>query len=210
MAAPGFIRGGREALGFWAIILGLCLVTGMISYAAGRDWVGRALGEAISRQEVQIKPQEPAAGSTQTPPDQAGPPPAQARVELEPREPTEAEKQDLTQQNLDAAAASGDTTVPEPSPSVAESGAPADKPQEQPSASAGYLVTAGSFTVSANAERVKRNLEKRGYHPYLSRIERRGTTYHRVIVGSYGSREQAEAVKRELEAAGFVAGVTAP
>ncbi len=209
MAARGFIRGGREALGFWAIIIGLCLITGMISYGAGRNWVGRALGEAISREEVQIKPQEPSANSPETPPEQSGPPPAQARVEMEPREPTEAEKQDLTQQNLDAAAASGDTASGS-SPPAAESAPSAGKPEAPTTAGPGYLVTAGSFTVPDNAERVKRNLEKRGYHPYLSRIERRGTTYHRVVLGAYGSREEAEAVKRELEAAGFVAGVTAP
>ncbi len=210
MAAPGFIRGGREAIGFWAIIVGLCVITGMISYGAGRNWVGRALGEAISRQTVEIKPQETTASSPETPQDQSGPPPAQARVEMEPREPTEAEKQDLTQQNLDAAAASAKSSTSESAPPAPESAPSADKPEEQTATGTGFLVTAGSFTVPANAERVKRNLEKRGYHPYLSRIERRGTSYHRVVVGTYGSREEAEAVRRELEAAGFVAGVTAP
>jgi cell division protein FtsN len=172
--------------------------------------VGRTLGQAITNQGVQIKAQEQPAAGTNPPPEQSGAPPTQPRVELEPREPTEAEKQDLTQQKLDQSAQSGESASAESSPPAAESPAAPEKPAETAAPAAGYQVTAGSFTVAANAERVKRSLEKQGYHPYLTEVQGRGATYHRVVVGAYGSREEAEAVKKDLEAAGFVAGVSGP
>lgn len=204
MASRGFIRGGREVAGFWIIILGLCILAGALSYGLGRDWVGRTLGEAISNENVQIKPQEQASGAAAGNQEQTGPPPAQAKADLEPREPTEAEKQELAAQNL------GDTGG-----NAEAAGGAEPPPSEVPSASAGagaaggsYEVTAGSFTVVANAERVERDLEKRGHHPRLVQIQRRGTTYHRVVVGTYSDKQEAETVKQDLEAAGFVVGLS--
>jgi cell division protein FtsN len=197
------MRSGREIAGFWVITVGLCILGGALSYGVGRDWVGRTLGEAISSENVQIKPQEQSGEGTPAPEEQTGPPPAQIKVELEPRAPTEAEKQELTAQQLAEAAARREPEE-EPVPTSSSSAAvPPDATTDQTT----YEVTAGSFTVPANAERVKRDLEKQGYRPRIVPVERRGTTYHRVVVGTYPDKQKAESVRRELEAAGFVAGV---
>lgn len=207
MAPTGFIRGGREVVGFWVVTLGLCLVAGLVSYELGRNWVGRTLGAAIASENVQIKPQE-ASGAANAVGEQTAPPPAQAKVEMEPRAPTEAEKADLTANGLSKPeSAPGDAASAGTDPSG--TGAAAAGTGTTPASGGGsYQVTAGSYTVLANAEATKRKLERRGYRPYLSDFERRGTTYHRVIVGDYGDQGEAERVKQELEGAGFVAGVT--
>jgi len=208
VASRGFIRGGREVFGFWVITLGLCVLAGVLSYGLGRDWVGRTLGEAISSENVQIKPQTQSAQAPAATEEQTGPPPAQVRVELESREPTEGEKQDLTAQKLAESAENGESTGAgsEPTPSPASTSP--ESAAVAATSSDSYQVTAGSFTVVANAERVKRDLQKLGYKPRLMEIKRRGTTYNRVVVGDYDDKQKAEAVKQDLEAAGFVAGIT--
>jgi len=200
-------RERREALAFWAITLLVCAVAGVLSYWVGRDWVGRQLGETISSQHVAIRPQEPGQEAKPDGGEDLQPPPAEAKVEMTPREPTEAEKQELTAKALEKEAAEAEAT---PSAAAPPAETPASATAaESDSRTGGYLVTAGSFTVAANAERVKRDLEAKGYHPYITEVQQRGATYRRVVVGAYGNRQEAEAVRRELTEAGFVAGVIA-
>lgn len=200
-------RERREALSFWALTLLLCAVAGIASYWVGRNWVGRQLGEAISSQHVAIRPQEPGQGTESASSEDLEPPPAEPKVEMVPREPTEAEKQELTAKALEKQAEEAEATpgaTAEPTETAGSA-----RPAEPGAGAGGYLVTAGSFTVAANAERVKRDLEAKGYRPYITEVQQRGATYRRVVVGAYSDRQQAEAVRKELTEAGFVAGVIA-
>ncbi len=185
-------------MGFWTVTLLLCLLAGLGSFALGRNWVGRQLGGAITAQRVELKAQDPgnALGNSLT--DKVTPP-SQAKVEMAPRPPTEGEKSDLTAGGLNAVAANQLEAPAAPE---------ATAPPSAGAATTGYQVTAGSFTSAANAERVRRDLEKRGYQPYVEDLDQRGVTYHRVIVGVWGDRPKAEEVRQQLNALGFVAGVT--
>jgi cell division protein FtsN len=174
------------------------VLAGLGSYELGRNWVGRTLGEAISSENVQIKSRQPAGAAANGLAENSAPPPAQPQVDLEPRDPTDAEKQDLTAQGLSNSVAGGATPGADSKP--AENATPAGP-------TGAYTVTAGSFASAAGAERVRSDLEQRGYQPTVTTVQRHGKTYHKVIVGSYDDKDQAESVRKAVEAAGYAAAV---
>jgi cell division protein FtsN len=216
------VHGGatHEALGFWAVALGICLVAGIVSYEAGKYWVGRQLAQTFAADN---RPRPVAGTTTDEPWGNSGqePPPSRPKVELEPRAPSDAEEKDLVVSGpQDATSTPGSERSEDEARGQKEQGPPASAaPSESVAAPSppasrgsdpGYLVTAGSYTVAANAERVRGDLEARGYHPYITELQQRGVTYHRVVVGVYGDRSQAEEVRRKLDQSGFVSGVVAP
>ena len=206
MASRGFLRGGREALGFWVITLGLCALAGLGSYELGRNWVGRTLGEAISSENVQIKAQQPNATAANALTAESGPPPAEAKVEMQPRDASDAEKQDLTGQGASSSPAASAAAGSAPA-TAAGGAAPADT--TPPAASGGaYQVIAGSYTSPSKAEHVQTALQQLGYNPTVTLVKKGDKTYHRVIVGAYDDKDAAEAVRKELADAGYAATVS--
>ena len=191
-------RKGEIAFGFWLTVLVICLITALLAYQAGKNWVGRQLESTILGRSISIKAQQdtqnPGPGLT---PEGKQLPPGEIKVEIEPRPPNEAEKLELTSEEMprtdEVPGAAADIEAPP------DAGAPEGT---------GYIVTAGSFTSPQAAETARSDLAARGYSPYVTESEQRGVTYHRVVVGVYGSKQRAEAVRAELQKAGFAAGVT--
>lgn len=179
----------------------ICLGVALLSYQLGKNWVGRQLETAVSGRQVGVRPP---AGSGPPEPATTAPaqqlPPGSIRVELEPREPGEAEKNDLAAEALENIGESGGSASTER----------AETAEPESTAGGGYTVTAGSYTSAATAQRARADLESRGYHPYITDFESRGVTYHRVVVGVYGNRQRADKVRQEVERAGYAAGVTGP
>lgn len=60
------------------------------------------------------------------------------------------------------------------------------------SASGKWLVQAGSYGSTANAEKVVATLKKHGIHASVSHFTKAGHTYYRVRVGPYAERTDAE------------------
>jgi DedD protein len=101
--------------------------------------------------------------------------------------------------------------VAEPEP-VVETPAPVAKAAPPPArtpppaaaapVTAGWVVQIGSFGRRDNAERLKRELEERGFPVVLMPVESNGRTLHRVRVGPYGERGEADSAARRLAAGG--------
>lgn len=78
-------------------------------------------------------------------------------------------------------------TIPRPTQATP---APAATPAA--SASGKWLVQAGSYGTTANAEKVVATLKKHGIHASLSHFTKAGHTYYRVRVGPYAERADAD------------------
>ena len=193
----------REGMGFWLIVLLICMVAGVISYQAGRNWVGRHLAEVNLRAN---QPELPSAGETDT--EVVGldeldtsTPPLTPTVTITDREPSEAEKVEVERANLDRQAQD-----------EAEEGASDTAPhgEAEPDAEVsegGYVVTAGSYADQDNAQRAIQRLTEKGYRPFISEVDKEGITYQRVNVAVFDDRGQAEQLRDELKKQGFVSGV---
>lgn len=68
-----------------------------------------------------------------------------------------------------------------------------------------FCVQVGSFVTRANAERLTRELRRRGYTAEVSEAVMSGKMFHRVRIGRYAKRSEAEEESRRLEADGFPA-----
>lgn len=193
----------REGLGFWLIVFLICIVAGVISYQAGKNWVGRRLAEVnlkASRPQLPAE-QEDDTAVVELPEPGASGPPLTPQVTIEEREPTAAEKMEVE------VAARERQVRAEP-----QDGAQLNVEREEAAPAAdvnegGYVVTAGSYTDSANAQRVIEQLTDKGYHPFVTEVEKEGVVYRRVNVAVFDDRSQAEELRNELQKSGFVSGV---
>ncbi|HSN18309.1 MAG TPA: SPOR domain-containing protein [Gammaproteobacteria bacterium] len=77
--------------------------------------------------------------------------------------------------------------IPRPTPV-----APAPAAVPAPSVSGKWLVQAGSYGSTANAEKVVATLKKHGIHATVSHFIKAGHTYYRVRIGPYTERAEAE------------------
>ncbi len=68
-----------------------------------------------------------------------------------------------------------------------------------------YRVQTGAFTVWENAERMKADLQKKGFQDAFITTMDLGKLFYRVQVGAYSVRANAEDMKKKLQAAGFEA-----
>ena len=195
----------REGLGFWLIVFLICIVAGVISYQAGKSWVGRRLAE------INLKASPPPLPSAEQDSTElvelgepaASGPPLTSKVTIEDREPSEAEKEEVRQAALERQAQQ------EPQDS-AELNAQRDEAEPEDDVSeGGYTVTAGSYVDSDNAQRVVGQLTEKGYHPFISEVEKEGIVYRRVNVAVFDDRSQAEQLRDQLQKEGFVSGVMA-
>ena len=76
--------------------------------------------------------------------------------------------------------------------------------KEESAAGVLYRVQTGAFTVWENADRLKSDLQKRGFDAFVTTMDL-GQLFYRVQVGAYSVKSNAEAMKRRLQAAGFEA-----
>jgi cell division septation protein DedD len=86
-------------------------------------------------------------------------------------------------------------------PQVAKVEEPKIRPAPEEKLQAGrYTVNVGSFREMARAERLRKELEEKGYKAFVAKaaIPKKGTWY-RVSVGRFPSRVEAEAFSRELK-----------
>jgi len=199
---------------FWSLTVLCALILSVLAFAAGKYWVGGLMTRSASTQtapQVVVKtPQENQADNT--PDANQGPervePPSQAVVKMQPRAPTDAERNEIEQQYPQDAA--GLHKAGGQDQGDASTGAD-DKPlgdQSAGGASGRYAVTAGSFADAANAQRVVEELKNEGYDPHIVKITRNGRTLQRVIAGRYDDRAKAEEVCDQLNSEGREATVS--
>ncbi len=195
----------RQTVAFWLMVLLICAIAGVLSYQAGKNWVGRRLVEVDL--EAGARPEPPGESPVAEVPSsgQEEEAPLRPVVEIEEREPTGSEGL------LSAPGQEGEQTAEGPQDGaelhMSESEATGDG-SEQPSATEGeWVVTAGSFAEEDNARRQVQKLEERGYSPFITQIKNEGITYHRVNVGTFSGRDDAEALAQKVREDGFVAGL---
>ncbi|VAX23061.1 hypothetical protein MNBD_NITROSPINAE04-788 [hydrothermal vent metagenome] len=61
-----------------------------------------------------------------------------------------------------------------------------------------YTLQVGSFAALSNAKKLKRRIEKRGYHVYIQSFITRGKQWHSVRVGIYKTKSSAKRVAAQL------------
>lgn len=66
-----------------------------------------------------------------------------------------------------------------------------------------YRVQTGAFTVWKNAERMKTELQKKGFRDAFITTVDLGQLFYRVQVGAFSMKANAEAMKKKLQKAGF-------
>ncbi|TBR13728.1 MAG: sporulation protein [Lysobacter sp.] len=83
--------------------------------------------------------------------------------------------------------------------------APAAKAEAVPTPSARYLLQAGAFQASAQAEELKAKIALLGVGARVETAQIRGSTVYRVRMGPYGSASDLAEAKRKLAAGGLSA-----
>ncbi len=227
-----------EALGFWFITLVICAAAGLGSYRFGRQWIGDRLGgdvkSVLTSDELADRVSEEAlaggeAGQWADVPDE---PPAKADVQVESAGVSLEDRQKLRhEKKRDADEGAGteneaaeeqpaDAAGPEKreKPEAADDEESASDREERPAApepsraadrgGREHVVRAGSFTKSANAERLVDELRSKGYQPFVTETVVDGVTYRRVNVARYGDRDRALELRGELRADGYPAEVS--
>lgn len=200
----------RDIVIFWTLVLASALILAGLAFLAGKYWVGGLLANSDSSQKaptVAVKtPDELQEEDLKN--QQLTEPPNKASVKMQERAPSEGEKSEIEQ------------TYPQDGADLNKTGAGAgndsstgsdNKPLPGEGKSDGskrFIVSAGSFSTAANADREMSDLLDRGYSPFIVKVEKDGKTYHRVSIGPYATREEAERVRDDLSAAGKAATVT--
>jgi cell division protein FtsN len=211
-----------EAVRFAAITVCACLLVGILSYFAGRNWVGKYLAQQQAERE-KLELQTPVLEAKASP-TSLGP-----MVVIREREPTEAERRELgieqeqvsqessAPQRLgegEQAAEEADEQAGKPSeesatesppaePARAEKVPPSPPPREASPTASGWITTAGSYRDSRNAQQVVTNLAAQGVQAGVQVVNVRGQTYHRVLLGPYTTKAEAEAAAETVRAAGY-------
>lgn len=206
-----------ESLRFWAVVVIICGVVGLIAYTAGKRYVGTRL-QAMTVKEgaPEILAQGDDVVRTPGEDDQ---PPEKPIIVLQEREPTARERREVErelaaeepQDGAQLHAQEEENGTPADGPDDVQ---PADEPadaHEAPVAdpTGSYVVSAGSFASEDNARTQVSKLATLGYQPYITQVEKDGITFSRVNVGQFAGRSQADEVVNDLKAKGFDAAVWA-
>lgn len=188
-----------ESLRFWAVVLVICAVVGLISYTVGRRYVGSHLHEMeITDSAPEIAPMDE---DVVRPGEDADAPPEKPVITMREREPTARERREAEQELESGQPQDGaDLHAREEDDQAADDEADQDA---APPEGGGFVVTAGSFASEENAQVQVTRLAGMGYQPYVTRTERDGVTFTRVNVGQFPTREEAQRVADELRARGF-------
>ena len=212
----------RDISVFWIKVVLVCLVLGTISFFIGRNYLGALLAEADIREgasELVVQAQ----GSSGEGKTSETTPPSKLQVSIDEREASEVEAMQAAremglatdessrQDGRDRPTASGDAGASETASSRSESSSEdadrepqAERAQERSAAEGGrFVVAAGSFANPANSEAMLKELQAKGYRPYITEVTVGDKTYSRVNVGAFPSRPQADKLVEELTAAGY-------
>ncbi|KLI99302.1 SPOR domain-containing protein [Luteimonas sp. FCS-9] len=142
---------------------------------------------------------------------------ASARAETERRQRAEAQQRALQERHPDAADLAGGTTAPAPLP---ETPTPARTPATTPArpatpstaatapaagSDARYLLQAGSFSASGDAEALKARIALLGLSARVESGQAQGKTVYRVRMGPYGSATELAEAKQKLGNGGLPA-----
>ena len=225
MASPADRVTWQDTLIFWVKVLVICLILGAVSFHVGRKYVGTMVAGPDVREgapEIALQVTGEEGEGDEVDKDA----PATAQVEVEEREGSETEidnaSQILGHEEDDAAGeedtdATGDReeaaeTTETSSSSERESETAADAgsdegQSEEGQSDANYVVTAGSFLSAENSDRMLKELQEKGYKPYISKVTIKGKTYRRVNVGAFAGRDEASELVEELRNAGYEARV---
>ena len=194
----------REALGFWLIVLLICVIAGLLSYQAGRNWVGQRLSEVDLDKQRQTALPTDEGGTEAGPGSEQGETPLRAVVEIEERAPTEGEQLEIKMRELERQAEdSGPQDGAEVNAAAADPGVAGDEASARGTGE--WVVVAGSFAQADNADHQAEELAAKGYKPLLTQITKDGVTYHRVNVGSFEKREDADNLVGKLRDDDFAA-----
>jgi len=68
-----------------------------------------------------------------------------------------------------------------------------------------FVIQVGAFGQRGNAERLAREMQRRGFEATISAASVEGRTFHRVQVGSYSNRLEADTEAERIRKAGFPA-----
>lgn len=215
----------KDVLFFWAKVLVICIILGVISFFIGRNYLGNMIAETTIEQGTpeivaQVPEDRPPA------PGDEAPPPEGAKVDIYERDPSDAEvaraRQEYTivkgtSEDSDDADEEADQEEPdatEETPEEPEDETPSDEPADESATDTGdtpsgsdedgreFVVIAGSFVNIENAEKVVSELRGEGYEPYITQVIIGDRTYNRVNVAAYSSREKAGDLARELRGSG--------
>ncbi len=187
----------RETIGFWLIVLLICVIAGIVSYQAGRNWVGQRLAEVDLQTKQEIaEPTDEATIPTVTISEEAELP-LQPVVEVEERAPSEGEKLEMKLREAEERAQEHE---PQDGAELhaLESDRDAASQESEGSGAGEWVVVAGSFVQSENAQNQAAKLTAKGYSPLVTDITKDGITYHRVNAGSFAKREQAQELVQKL------------
>lgn len=66
-----------------------------------------------------------------------------------------------------------------------------------------YGVQVGAFADALVAEKLKAELEQKGFSPYISILRKEDTVFYRVRLGQFSARREAEIFAQDLEAQGY-------
>ncbi len=198
-------RERRQTTAFWLTVLLICAIAGVLSYQAGKNWVGRRLAEVDLEGEARPEPTGESPTTEMLSGEQEEQAPLRPVVEIEEREPTGSERLlgQPGQEGEQIAEGPQDGAELHATESEAEEGGA----KQPPTGDGEWVVTAGSFAEEDNARRQVQKLEERGYNPFITEIQKEGITYHRVNVGTFSGRDDAEELAQQVREDGFVAGV---
>lgn len=213
-----------EGFAFAAATAVLALISGLGAFVAGRVWIDRYISEHERSGPVSTLP-EPS-GKTAG----GGPTPGNLspRVVIREREPTEAERRALAEENSQPAAR--ETAAPSPSEEAAAQPAggagisgdsrndtevgdtakpTASEVQPSPRSGGSWTATAGSYREPRNAEQVAEALRAQGFDVEIEPVTVRGQTFYRVRAGTFAAKAEAEDAARKIQAAGYPSQVLA-
>lgn len=139
---------------------------------------------------------------------------ASARAEAERQKQAEAAQRALQARHPDAADLAGGTQArptplpearPAPAPAAQATPATATRPPPAAAADARYLLQAGSFSASGDAEALKARIALLGLSARVESGEAAGRTVYRVRMGPYGSATELAEAKQKLGNGGLPA-----
>jgi cell division septation protein DedD len=212
----------RDALLFWGKVVLVCLVLGVISFYIGRNYLGTLIAESEIREgapELVIQAQGTPGAAKPTEPT----PPQKLEVTIEEREASGTEAMQAAREmglatddrygsdgnTSSAPSLSDDADIPASDSSRGSSDQTdrmpqADRAQQGNGDEDGrFVVVAGSFANPANSEAMLKELQSKGYRPYITRVTVGDKTYSRVNIGAFPSRAQADKLGQELTRAGY-------
>lgn len=220
MASAGRVT-WQDVLIFWTKVLVVCLILGIGAFFIGRNYLGNLLTESEIREgapELLVQVTSPSGEVTSGEPA----PPAKLEVSVEEREASDHEAATAAREmglsadadhngESDRPRSTGDADTDAEAASN-RSQDEADQ-QSQPTADSQdaeegrFVVIAGSFANPANSEAMLKELQAKGYRPYITRVTVGDKTYNRVNVGAFPNRGQADRLAEELTGAGYEATV---